>query len=612
MNKLPNLTMNHLTIHKYRESNYLHAPNAEVIYVPIIYVLIKHLYNCRENSTNHPIFFKTNPISERPKMNISAVITNGYENETLNRRGKNKPNSNPIKPNFLTPKPHRFNCCLALDLCRAFSQNYLRNDRAEKNSSREIWRIFMNRRQFLKTGGTVMGSSILASCHLGTVDSGPAKKRPNILMITCHDLGRHLGCYGVRQVQSPNIDKLAAKGVRFANMFSTSSVCSPARGALHTGRYPQSNGLMGLTHAPWWWKFNKGEKHTAMLLRQAGYQTCLCGLQHVFGGSEAMRYGYQKVLSQQGDAEERTKAASKFLKERRANHKPFFLKVGFFEVHRRQGSFRHRKYDPDKPVFVPKYLAKTPAIREDLSRYQEDISYLDKCVGRILNALESNALLRNTIVVFTADHGIPYPGAKWGLRGTGIDVPLIIYQPGSYLSGGKVYKELISHVDVLPTLLDLVSVEKPANLQGISFADYLTGRTEDKPREEVYAQFTPAMFRDNESRCVRTKRYKLVRYFQAGRCVKYPIDVDPARFAQHTERAATTGGPRPYVQLFDVQNDPDQLNDIAGEKENAVIIKSLSKKLYDWMVSVGDPLLKGPSRTPYYQRSMEAFRETVL
>ena len=469
----------------------------------------------------------------------------------------------------------------------------------------------MNRRQFLKTGTMASGCFLLSSCNVATTVSATAKKRPNILMITCHDLGRHLGCYGIKEVKSPNIDKLAEKGIRFANMFSTTPVCSPARGALHTGRYPQSNGLMGLTHAPWWWKFNKGEKHTAMILRQAGYQTYLCGLQHVFGSGEARKFGYHHVLTAEDDARERAKAASKFLNDRRANEKPFFLKVGFFEVHRRKGGFQHHQYDPAKPVFIPKYLANTPAIRQDLSGYQQDISWLDTCVGQILDALESNAKLRNTIVVFTSDHGIPYPGAKWGLRGGGIDVSLVLYHPGSCLSGGKVHKILISHVDVLPTLLDLIGVEKPRNLEGVSFTDYLKGRTKDKPRKEVYAQFTPAMFRDNESRCIVTERYKLIRYFQAGRCFKYPIDVNPLRFAQHTERAANTGKPRPYVQFFDVRNDPDQFNDIADKKENAAIVKSLSKKLYDWMVSVEDPLLKGQLQTPYYQRSMEAFRKTT-
>jgi arylsulfatase A-like enzyme len=75
--------------------------------------------------------------------------------------------------------------------------------------------------------------------------------RPNILMITCHDLGQHLGCYGVESVQTDNLDRLASKGIRFTNFYSTSAVCSPGRGSLHTGRYPQSNALMGLTNPPW-------------------------------------------------------------------------------------------------------------------------------------------------------------------------------------------------------------------------------------------------------------------------------------------------------------------------------------------------------------------------
>jgi arylsulfatase A-like enzyme len=371
-------------------------------------------------------------------------------------------------------------------------------------------------------------------------------------MITSHDLGQHLGCYGIKEVQSPNIDLLAAKGVRFANMFSTSPVCSPARGALHTGRYPQSNGLMGLTHSPWWWRFKEGEKHTAAILKDAGYETYLCGLQHVFEVGRASEFGYQHVLTSKTEAENTVKLAGRFLKERRRTDKPFLLKVGFFEVHRKGGSFKHRKYDPNKPVHIPKYLADTQVLREDLGRFQEDIRYFDSCVGRILDALEAGDCGPDTLVVFTADHGIPYPGAKWSLRDAGIKVPLVIYLPGSTLSGGKVYQELISHVDVLPTLLDLTGIRKPTNLEGVSFAAFLKDQTVKKPRKEIYAQFTPAMFRDNESRCIRTEHYKLTRYFEAGRCMKFPIDVDPVRFSRHTERAANTGTHRPFVQLFDI------------------------------------------------------------
>ncbi len=469
----------------------------------------------------------------------------------------------------------------------------------------------MNRRDFIKTSGIMAGGVLLNTISERAVGSDTSKKRPNILMITTHDLGRHLGCYGISEVQSPHIDRLAAKGVRFANMFSTSSVCSPGRGALHTGRYPQSNGLMGLTHAPWWWRFNDGERHVASILQQAGYETILCGLQHVFLAGEEKKYGYQKVLTSKTDAENTVELASRFLEERQDGKRPFFLKVGFFEVHRKGGSFQHRKYDPSKPVFVPKYLADTPVMREDLGRYQEEIRYFDSCVGRILSALEAGACANNTLVIFTADHGIPYPGAKWSLRDPGIEVPLIMYWPKSCLSGGKVYQELISHVDVLPTMLDSIGIRKPINLQGVSFADFLQGKTTQKPRREIYAQFTPAMFRDNESRCIRTERYKLTRYFEAGRCMKFPIDVDPVRFSQHTERAAGTGEPRPFVQLFDIIKDPHEMHDIADKKGNTAIVEKLSKKLHAWMELVGDPMLKGAVQTPYYRQSMQDFRKTA-
>ena len=469
----------------------------------------------------------------------------------------------------------------------------------------------MDRRQFLKAGGMVTGYSLLDTFPALVAEAKGSKERPNILMITCHDLGRHLGCYGIKEVESPNIDRLAAKGVRFANMFSTSAVCSPGRGSLHTGRYPQSNGLMGLTHSPWWWRLKPAEKHTAAILQEAGYETYLCGLQHVFSSGEAGKYGYQYVLTSRTEAENTVNLTAKFFKQRQTRDKPFFLKVGFFEVHRKGGSFRHRKYDPSKPVFVPKYLADTPVMREDLARYQEDIRYFDSCVGRVLDALQASAYANNTLVVFTADHGIPYPGAKWSIRDAGIEVPLVMSLPGSYLSGGRVYQELISNVDVLPTLLDLIDVPKPSNLQGVSFAAFLKDQTKEKPRQEVYAQFTPAMFRDNESRCIRTERYKLTRYFQAGRCMKFPIDVDPVRFSRHTERAASTGKHRPFVQLFDIVKDPDELHDIAGRKENAMIVKELSRKLYDWMRAVDDPILKGAVSSPYYRRSMDDFESAA-
>ena len=124
-------------------------------------------------------------------------------------------------------------------------------------------------------------------------------QKPNILIITNHDSGRHFGCYGVETVHTPAIDALAADGLRFENYFATVPLCSPSRGAMLTGRYPQSTGLMGLTHAPWHWSLNKGEQHLSHILRDAGYHTALFGLQHE--AADVQTLGFEALHAQHRD-----------------------------------------------------------------------------------------------------------------------------------------------------------------------------------------------------------------------------------------------------------------------------------------------------------------------
>ena len=423
--------------------------------------------------------------------------------------------------------------------------------------------------------------------------------RPNILMITCHDLGQHLACYGAKTVQSDNLDRLASRGIRFANFYSTSAVCSPGRGSLHTGRYPQSNGLMGLTHAPWWWKLGEGERHTAAILGALGYATCLIGFNHVDGDSRGL--GYEKVLSRKRKAPETVQAARDLIRNAGKGGRPFFAKIGFTEVHRR---FTHGS-DEAKGVFVPPWLQDTPDVRGDLAAFQATIRYFDERVGEILDALEASDIAANTMVIMTSDHGMPYPGAKWSVRKAGIEVPFILYEPGTALSGGRVFNELMSNVDVLPTLLDLLGAPIPGNMQGHSFKNLIEGKAGPAPRREAFAQYTPDMKRDNLSRSVIAERYHLIRYFDQGRPVDYPVDVHPQEFANHVRRCKTRGmSPRPFAQLFDVKDDPYELNDIGSKKENAAIVADLSGRLVAWMKQVKDPLLEGPLRTPYYDRAM--------
>lgn len=425
---------------------------------------------------------------------------------------------------------------------------------------------------------------------------------PNIVMITCHDLGRHIGCYGVSSVHTENLDALAARGVRFANAYSTSAVCSPGRASLHTGRYPQSNGVMGLIHPPWWWRLDEGEKHTAAYLKELGYETHLIGFNHIDPDPE--RLGYDHLHSRQNRAAETVHAAARLFMRNPRTDRPFFAKVGFSEVHR---PF-NRGSDTSKGLQIPGYLQDTADIRDDLAAFQETIRFFDTKVGEILEALETSEAAENTLVIMTSDHGIPYPGAKWTVRKAGIEVPLVMYQPGTMFAGGRVLSNIVSNVDVLPTLLEHLGADTPADLQGNSFLDVLRDESAVPPRREAFAQYTPDMKRDNLSRSIINDRYHLIRYFDQGRTVDYPVDVHPQTFAFHQQRCRTSGT-RPFRQLFDIENDPYELADIGDREENSEIVHDLSAKLLAWMQSVDDPLLQGPLRTPYYDRAMDDFRQ---
>jgi arylsulfatase A-like enzyme len=431
-----------------------------------------------------------------------------------------------------------------------------------------------------------------------------SSERPNVIMITCHDIGQHLGCYGVETVDTENLDALAAKGVRFSNFYSSSAVCSPGRGSLHTGRYPQSNGLMGLTHAPWWWSMNEDERHTAAILGDAGYDTYLVGFNHIDPGNPG-RLGYQHVLSTQRVPEDTVRETVALIQRAGDAEKPFFAKVGFSEVHR---PFTHGS-DTSKGVFIPPWMQDTTQVREDFAAFQATIRFFDQRVGEILDALEDSDIAKDTLVIMTSDHGIPYPGAKWSARKAGLEVPFILYQPGTALTGGRVYEDLMSNVDVLPTLLDRLGIDIPANIQGITFNPLLEGETEAGPRAEAFGQFTPHMKRDNDSRCVITDRYQLIWYFAQGRPVDYPVDVHPQRFAAHVERCATGARYRPFIQLYDLEKDPYELENVADDPANAEVVDNLMTRLAEWMAWVDDPILEGPLAMPYYKQAMDVLNQ---
>ena len=445
-----------------------------------------------------------------------------------------------------------------------------------------------------------------------TMKRAAAPRRPNIVFITTHDSGRHLGCYGVTTVHSPHLDALAAQGVRFTNCFATSALCSPSRGALMTGRYPQSNGMLGLCHEPYAWAFNKGEKHLSRLLHDAGYYTILLGHQHevaptgpgnefvcapelkqplCFDRQDKFRYPgtWQHV-----ECDEVAAAAEAFVRGDAARRAPFFLQLGFFENHRPH-DFGGAKPDDERGIFVPPLLIDNDAARDEFASFQGNIRKGDAAIGRVLAALRAAGLERDTLVLYTADHGIPFPRMKTTLYDGGIQVALIMRWPGGGITGGRHNSWLLSNVDVVPTLLDLIRVKLPANLDGLSFARAFKGRA--KPvRDHIFAEQL-AHTGTCDSRCVRTERHKLIRNFSVGQMYDIPINVALERYK----------GTRPLIEVYDLTHDPMEMTNLADEPACARVRAQLDAALWRWLEEVNDPILKGPVRTPAYERAIAGY-----
>ena len=422
---------------------------------------------------------------------------------------------------------------------------------------------------------------------------------PNILFMTSHDTGDWLGCYGHRTVHSPNLDRLAREGCRFAHAFCTSPVCTPSRGAMMTGRYPQSNGLMGMIQTPYRWRLNTGERHLSHLLRAHGYHTVLFNHQHEAAHDDPLGFVERRLVDcgafelitgeHVSTAEETAESLAQFLRERSSDDAPFYAQIGFFETHS-PFDWSGAPADEAGGIHLPPYVADDAEGRRHVAGLQGAIRLLDRAVGRILDALSEAGLDRNTIVVFTVDHGVELPRCKWELYDGGIRVALLMRWPGGGVQGGQLYQGLISNVDVVPTLLDLLHLPAPENLQG---APSLRGEAAAPPRDAVFAMMHRLKLFP-EARCVRTERYKLIRNFSPSRVPDVPVQL--RRSAKRRER--------PVLELYDLSADPYELEDLGADPRVDAIRRELDARLLSWLREIDDPILHGPVVTPYYRMAM--------
>jgi arylsulfatase A-like enzyme len=416
------------------------------------------------------------------------------------------------------------------------------------------------------------------------------KSAPNILHIICHDLGRHLGCYGRPEVRSPNLDRLAGEGVKFENCFTASPPCSPARGCLMTGRYAHCTGQIGLSHRG----FPLPEEEPTLVdyLNEAGYLTANLGVQHERRDPRKNRYRVNDQASPYCEVAA-AKAADFLAGRARSAGEPFYLNVGFFEVHL---PFTREVYAPGDPaeVAVPGWLPDNRPVREELARFHGAISFMDEAVGVIVGALEAAGLEEETVVMFTTDHGMAFPRAKGMLYDPGIGVALIIRMAGGEGRAGAAAGELVSSIDVAPTLLELAGVARPEAMQGRSFLGLLRGERHEE-REFVFSEKN---YHDcyDPIRGLRSRRYKYLRNFEPR--PRILLATDMKRSPASEEMWPWAKEPRPREELYDLERDPYEMENLAGGPEMGELKARLSAQLERWMEESDDPLRRGPVPAP--------------
>ncbi len=417
--------------------------------------------------------------------------------------------------------------------------------------------------------------------------------KPNIILFITHDQGQFLGCYDTptapNSLNTPNLDKLAKDGVRFTNHFCTAPQCSPSRGSIQTSLYPHQNGLMGLVNRGW--SLPSSNKTIPMYLREAGYSTHLIGLQHEARDVRTLGYdSYSRRMKEyRYDTNKMFGEYENFLENHKNDEKPFYLNIGTIEIHRPFiiWSQPNNTYS----VKVPPFLPDNDKVRKDLSLFYGIINPVDEVIGKIIEILEKTGLRENTLFIYTTDHGSPFPRAKCTLYDPGIKTLLVMNCPSQNLfSGGKVLDQMISNIDLMPTLLDLIGAKLPENIEGKSFLPILKDTTIPF-RSEIFTEKTFHEIYD-PLRSVRTKEFKYIRNFEPSEFLyQVPLYIEKGLSGQDLKDKIKID--RKEEELYDLEKDPYENNNLINDPAYKAILLNLRKSLMNWMEKTNDPLLKG-------------------
>jgi N-sulfoglucosamine sulfohydrolase len=436
----------------------------------------------------------------------------------------------------------------------------------------------------------VLGSLFLVAAFGASADA-QEQLRPNILWISVEDISADLGCYGSEYSVSPSIDRLAAEGVRYTRAFSVAGVCAPSRSSIITGMYPSTIGTQYMRC--------KGVppayvKCFTEYLRAAGYYCT---------NDSKTDYNFDSPVTAWDDSR-----PGAHWRNRPRKDQPFFAVINLTTTHESQIRQPEEKYqklramlspeqihDP-KQAELPPYYPDTPLTRQDWARYHDCIAVMDRQVGKILKDLEDDGLADDTAVFFWSDHGRGLPRAKRWLYDSGTNVPLIVRWPGR-LNRNGVSDDLVSLMDLGPTVLRIAGLDVPKHMQGKAF---LGDAGRYAPRKYVYGIRDRMDETTDMMRSVRDARFKYIRNYMPQLPYAQRIAyMDEMPTMQEWRRLAAEGklaGPqkhffaetKPVEELYDLVRDPHEIQNLAGDPEFAEELARLRAAHKKWVEETND------------------------
>jgi N-sulfoglucosamine sulfohydrolase len=441
-----------------------------------------------------------------------------------------------------------------------------------------------------------------------------AEPKLNVLLILSDDQSYpHAGCYGNRDIMTPNLDKFAAEGMRFDRAYVTCPQCVPSRASIFTGRSPVDIDMSRFS-AP----LPRAIKTYPEALRAAGWFTGVAGrTYHMDGAVTAKAPETQTVFDKYklvtfpdrldyvkvGSGSEAQFAQFREFLDLKPAAKPFFLQLCSNDPHRPLNTQGPVKHDPAK-LTLPAHYPDTQLVREDFARYYDEIAHFDLLFGEVMAELEKRGLASNTIVVFMGDNGASQFRGKGTLYEYGIHVPLLVRWPGN-VKPGLSTAELISGEDLAPTFLEAAGLPVPPEMTGKSFVKLLRGEP-FAGRQFVFSErgahgtSLPGNSADFDlGRVVVSKTHKLI-YNALGELPYWPVDFAKDAFWKELGQMHKDGKldpkldqlyfspTRPMFELYDLNKDPNEFTNLAGNKDAASVEGELKAAMQEWMIMQRD------------------------